>query len=327
MSSSTSGRRAATTLLSAVLSLLVLQPVLGGTLLSVSPGLASAGVTLTIVGTGLDATASKNIISFVPQSGDTVTVAALTVIPIDSTQKRLTVKVPGGLPNGTTALRVKNGTTGDQSTGKSIEVVTFASDKASTAPASTLNLTLTGSANAHLTANATRVTFSGAGIVVNTTTVSSPTTVVVNITAAPDAPLGARDITIASGSLSALLTAGLSVVAPPSNHPPTVSAGGPYTGAPGQAVAFTGSAHDQDGDSVALTWTFGDGTATATGATATHTYATAGSFAATLTANDGKGGQATSSATVTITAPNRPPVITSSAPTQATEGSLLRHIN
>ena len=104
-----------------------------------------------------------------------------------------------------------------------------------------------------------------------------------------------------------------------------MSAGGPYTGAPGQAVAFTGSAHDQDGDSVALTWTFGDGTATAIGATATHTYATAGSFAATLTANDGKRRPATSSATVTITAPNRPPVITSSAPTQATEGSLYAY--
>ncbi len=326
MSSFTSGRRAATTILSAVLSLLVLQPVLGGTLLSVSPGSASAGVTLTIVGTGLDGSASKNTVSFVPQSGNAITVTALTVIPIDSTQKRLTVKVPGGLPNGTTTLRVKNGTTGEQSTGKSIEVVAFASDKASTAPGSTLNVTLTGSANAHLTTNATRVSFSGAGVTVNTTTVSSATTVVINITVASDAPLGARDITITSGSLSALLTAGLSVVvATPTNHPPTVSAGGPYSGAPGQPIAFAGSANDQDGDPVALTWNFGDGSGPATGAAPTHTYAAAGSFTATLTATDGKGGQAASPATVTITAPNRPPVITSSAPTQATEASLYAY--
>jgi PKD repeat protein len=308
-----------------VLAFVLVGQASGGSLASAGPAFASAGVTLTIVGTGFDASAAKNTVTFVPVSGAAISAPALSVLSIDATQKRLTVKVPSGLPAGSTALRVTNTTTGEKIAGRSIEVITFSADVASGTPGATLTLRLTGSANTQLTQTATRVTFSGTGVNVNTTTVPSVTSAVVNISVVSSATAGARDITIVSGGLTAILAGAFTVLTPTANHPPTVSAGGPYSAAPGQPVAFAGSASDQDGDAVALTWNFGDGSGPATGATPTHTYAAAGSFTATLTATDGKGGQATSSATVTITAPNRPPLITSSAPTQATEASLYAY--
>jgi hypothetical protein len=312
-------------LLSVLVSSLLIQHAAAGSLASVSPGSASAGITLTIAGTGFDASAGKNDVTFTPQSGSPVTAPALTVIPIDATQKRLTVKVPSGLPAGTTAIRVTNKTTGEQSAGRSIEVISFTKDVDAATPGSTQTLTLTGSPNTRLTAASTRVTFSGSGITVNTTTVPSVTTVTVNIAVAGDAPLGPRDITIVSGSLSALQTASFTIVAPHPNHPPSASAGGPYSGSTGQAFAFNGSASDADGDPLTLTWDFGDGTAPGSGSTPTHTYGAPGHFTAIFTADDGKGGQTRATADVTVSAPNRPPTITSTPPTQATEAAAYAY--
>jgi len=68
---------------------------------------------------------------------------------------------------------------------------------------------------------------------------------------------------------------------------PVASAGGPYSGLVGTAMAMsaTGST-DPDGDALTYAWTFGDG-GTATGAEVSHTYGATGHFTVAVTANDG----------------------------------------
>jgi plastocyanin len=105
---------------------------------------------------------------------------------------------------------------------------------------------------------------------------------------------------------------GTFVVQGAANTPPTVMAvsGSPSSVIPGQEVTFTGTIGDADGDVVSYTWNFGDGT-TSSGTTpagggpvsAIHAYATTGSKTATLTANDGHGGTASGSGTVTVLQP------------------------
>jgi hypothetical protein len=65
------------------------------------------------------------------------------------------------------------------------------------------------------------------------------------------------------------------------------AAGAPGAGAAGQALAFTATASDADGDAVQLTWDFGDG-ATGAGGQATHAFA-AGAHTVTLRATDEAG--------------------------------------
>jgi len=96
------------------------------------------------------------------------------------------------------------------------------------------------------------------------------------------------------------------------NSPPTVMAvmGSPSSVIPGQEITFTGTIGDADGDVVSYAWTFGDGS-TASGTTpagggpvsAIHAYASTGSKTATLSANDGQGGTASGSATITVVQP------------------------
>jgi PKD repeat protein len=77
--------------------------------------------------------------------------------------------------------------------------------------------------------------------------------------------------------------------APPPNNPPTANAGGPYTGAQGQAITFDGSASsDPDGDSLTYNWDFGDGSAgvSTTSPTTSHTYTVAGTYTVRLTVSD-----------------------------------------
>ncbi|QIZ97877.1 PKD domain-containing protein [Leifsonia sp. PS1209] len=70
----------------------------------------------------------------------------------------------------------------------------------------------------------------------------------------------------------------------------------------GLSVSVDGSASsDPDGSIASYAWTFGDG-GTATGATAGHTYAAAGTYTVALTVTDNRGGQASTSKSVTVTA-------------------------
>jgi PKD repeat protein len=83
-------------------------------------------------------------------------------------------------------------------------------------------------------------------------------------------------------------------------NPPIAIAGGPYSGAPGTAIQFSGSgSSDPQGEALTYSWSFGDG-GTSTLANAQHTYTAAGTYAVTLTVTDtsSMSGQATTKAIV-----------------------------
>ncbi len=92
------------------------------------------------------------------------------------------------------------------------------------------------------------------------------------------------------------------------NDVPVAVPGGPYSGLPGQSITFDGSAsYDYDNldgtavndQTLTYTWDFGDG-ATGEGADVSHIYADVGDYTATLTVDDGNGGAAQATVTVTV---------------------------
>jgi len=134
-----------------------------------------------------------------------------------------------------------------------------------------------------------------------------------------------------SGQMTATLTAGLYVVdavgvgidaavastdsefvSVLGSHSPTITAIelSAVTAIAGQTVTASSHAFDVDRDVLAWTWDFGDGS-TATGTTppsgdwirSSHAYAAEGMYTITLTVDDGHGGSATESTTVTVSPP------------------------
>jgi hypothetical protein len=107
------------------------------------------------------------------------------------------------------------------------------------------------------------------------------------------------------------------------NHAPTASAGGPYAVAEGGAVALSGSGSDSDGDPLAYEWDLdNNGTFETPGQNPSFSAAAIDGPATrtvTLRVSDGKGGSATSSATVSVT--NVAPTATFTAPASVNEGS------
>jgi PKD repeat protein len=98
----------------------------------------------------------------------------------------------------------------------------------------------------------------------------------------------------ASHSSSATTTVTVNDVAP------TVNAGGPYSGAVGATISFTGTASVPDPtDTFSYSWKFGDG-ATSTKQSPTHSYASAGTYSVTLTVTDSEGLSATANTSVAI---------------------------
>ncbi len=111
---------------------------------------------------------------------------------------------------------------------------------------------------------------------------------------------------VTDGFASSSATIDINVTA--TNHPPVANPGGPYQGAAGQPVSFTGAASsDPDGNALTYAWTFGDG-GTGTGVTPTHTYALAGTYLVTLTVTDNGNPPLSNSATTTATILNLVPV-------------------
>ncbi len=105
---------------------------------------------------------------------------------------------------------------------------------------------------------------------------------------------------------------GTVVVQTQANQNPTVTGGRTPTGdvTTGTAINFTANGSDPDNDPLTYSWDFGD-TGTSTSQNPTHSYATAGTYAAKVTVSDGKGGSATDTVNVTVTAPvNHDPTVT-----------------
>ncbi len=102
----------------------------------------------------------------------------------------------------------------------------------------------------------------------------------------------------------------------------TVSAGGPYTGAVGQAIAFNATATAPPAD-VVYTWDFGDGV-TASGKQVAHAYNTTGTFNVTLAATSATTGQVgIDKTTATIGVPSQGLTLSISGPQTATAGSAV----
>ena len=103
-------------------------------------------------------------------------------------------------------------------------------------------------------------------------------------------------------------------------QPPVPSAGGPYTGLTGTAIAFSAAAStDPRNEPLTYAWTFGDG-GTATGVAPTHIYATAGKYTVAVTAKNTDGLTASASTTATVTAP-QPPVANAGGPYTGNTGT------
>jgi PKD repeat protein len=306
-----------------------------GSLSSVAPAGASAGVAIAITGTGFDPTAGNNTVTFTPASGTPATVTGTSIVTLDAGAglRRLSVAVPGGLPAGTTALRVVNKTTGETSVGRSLEVLTLALPAVSSgAPGATnLAVRVTGSPNVRFAAGSTRAAF-GAGITVSSTTVESPTSLVATIAIASSAALGARDVSVLTSTQTARLSSGFLVASPPQNHPPVANAGASQAITLPDGANLLGTITDDGlpvGGTLTSQWTQVSGPGHATFASAavaatSVTFDEPGTYVLRLTANDSA---LTASGDVTITVnprPNRSPQGHATAPASATAGAPVQ---
>ncbi len=98
------------------------------------------------------------------------------------------------------------------------------------------------------------------------------------------------------------------------NSPPDADAGGPYTGSEGSSIALTGTATDDDGDSLTYSWAVADPRCTLTGgATLTPSVTCTDNLVTTLefTADDGPN---PSTGTTSLTVANVDPTVTLSGP-------------
>ena len=217
---------------------------------------ASSSVAISITGTGFNASASSNDVTFTPVSGAPVTVTATAVTTLSAATglRRLTVVVPNGLPIGTAALSVLNKQTGEMSTGKSLEVIAiYLPDTTSAAlGANNLNVRVTGSPNTAFVAGATRATF-GAGITVNSTTVQSATSLVANISVSATATVGTRAVGVVTNTQTAQRIGAFSLTETPVNRPPIWSPLDNPTLNVGDARDLQLVATDPDGDALSLT--------------------------------------------------------------------------
>ena len=110
-------------------------------------------------------------------------------------------------------------------------------------------------------------------------------------------------VTDNQGATSSPTSQTVTVTAP--NQPPVASFTKSCTGL---TCSFTSTSSDADGSITAYSWTFGDG-GTSTLQNPSHTYGAGGTYTVTLTVTDNRGAKNSSSQSVTVTQPNRPPTV------------------
>jgi hypothetical protein len=94
---------------------------------------------------------------------------------------------------------------------------------------------------------------------------------------------------------------------PPQRAPQSATASAaPVSAAAGEAVSFSATACDPDGDALGYSWSFDDGS-TATGAVVSKAFATGGAHVGTVTVSDPGGRTVSASATVQVATPIVPP--------------------
>ena len=104
------------------------------------------------------------------------------------------------------------------------------------------------------------------------------------------------------------------VIAPRPNAKPVPDPGGPYSGLVGEALTFSGSAVDPEGDPIVqYRWVFGDGTETS-GRTVTHAYPAQGAYIVTLYATDDRGATGSAEIRCQTGLANRPPIADAGGP-------------
>src|SRR5262245_55779091 len=98
-----------------------------GSLSSIAPTGVSAGQAVTITGTGFDAAAASNAVTFTPLSGPAVTVDATSVATVDADARvrRLSVTVPNTLPVGPVTVRVLSRGTGEVTDVRTLDILSI----------------------------------------------------------------------------------------------------------------------------------------------------------------------------------------------------------
>jgi PKD repeat protein len=291
---------------------------------SVAPGAASVDVTIRVTGTGFSATASANAVTFESVSGGAPLPGVVSSItaPDPAGLRRISVRVPAGLPIGPARVLVRNTETGLTTPAAPFNVVALSVGVPVVNPGQTLDVPVLIRGNAAFDGSSFRLTM-GSGITVTRVVKRTATEAIATVTVAANAAVGPRTVTLLLSNATATGPDALRVDAlQPGNRAPAAVIGGDTTGGTGQAVSFDASGStDPDGDTLTYAWSFGDGTI-ATGQQVTKIYAEAGTFTVTLTVEDGRGGTGSASRTVTIEAglANRPPEITSQPPTTGVAG-------
>jgi hypothetical protein len=185
-------------------------------LTSVAPLGASSGVTIQIIGTGFDPLADRNLVRFTPQGGATTQVVAESIAILDAAKglRRIGVRVPDGLPVGSTQVQVRNQTTGELSLPRPFDVVRVSLPEVTSATpgAQQVAVRISGSPNLQLVAGRSTATF-GAGITVSAVQVLAPSSAIATISIAPTAAPGPRTVLVVNPTQTAQLVGGFTVTA------------------------------------------------------------------------------------------------------------------
>ena len=210
--------------------------VAGPTVTAVSPnqlGLTATDRVLTVTGSNF---VDGSVVTF---SGTGITVLSTTFV--SATQLSITVSVASTATTGLRSVTVVRPDLGQSTLANAFTVaplptITSITPTSRGQGAANQNITVTGT---NFRSGAT-ASFSGTGITVNSVTVSSATTAVVNITVAATATLGLRDLTITNSIGGSVTRAGIFTVA----AAPTITSITPASrgqGAVSQSLTFVGT--------------------------------------------------------------------------------------